>query len=87
MITDLFLITIYGISYVLSAPIRSLSDVSVNSGLSSAISTITTYLYSINEFFPVNVLLIIIGIEVGIETGIFVYKFVMWVIKRLPTQS
>lgn len=87
MISDVFLYTIYKVVYIITYPIRILGDVSTNSDLVANISKITTYFQAIAIFFPVNVLLIIIGLEVGIETGIFIYKFVMWVAKRFPTQS
>lgn len=87
MISDIFLYTIYGLVYTLSYPIRILADVSANSDLLLNISKITTYFQAIDIFFPVNVLIIIIGLEVSIEVGIFAYKVIMWVVKRFPTQS
>lgn len=87
MIITAILSILYEAVYFLTYPVRILQSVSVNSDLLSNISLISSYFESVSVFFPVNILLIVIGLEVGIETGIFAYKFIMWVIKRLPTQS
>ena len=87
MIIDFTLIVIYKIVYFLIYPIRHMNSVSVSPDFISAIEQAKTYLASVDLFIPVNVILIILGIEIGLEIGIFSYKVIMWFIKRLPTQS
>ena len=87
MIADIFLYTIYGLVYTLTYPIRLLADVSLNSGISEAINTATTYLASVSAFLPISTIFVILGIYIGIEIAIFTYKAIMWIIKRFPTQS
>jgi hypothetical protein len=87
MITNAFLYAIYGIVYALTSPIRLLDNVSINTDLVDNIAMAQTYLESVSVFIPVSVILIILGFEIGLEIGIFSYKFIMWGIKRLPTQS
>lgn len=87
MISDIFLYTIYGLIFIITLPLRLTADVSLNSSITQAIGTATTYLAPVSTFLPILTILLIIGLEIGIEIGIFSYKVMMWVIKRFPTQS
>ena len=87
MLIDFFLNGLYQFVVILCYPILSLSDVSINSDLTSALYTATTYIYSFNEFAPLSTIYTIMTVEIGFETGVFAYKFIMWLIRRLPTQS
>jgi len=87
MIVTFFLNIIFAAVRVIATPILFLPNVSVESGLSTTIAEATAYLASINEFFPLNTTLIILGLVFSIEAIIIVYKLIMWVIRRIPTQS
>lgn len=94
MISDIYLYTIYFVVHGLMYPFYIwigspvyLADVSLDSAISGAISTATTYLASISFILPIPTMLLILGLEIGIEIGIFTYKVIMWVVKRFPTQS
>jgi len=87
MITSAILWLIYIFVSLLLSPIFLLDDVSVNSNFASAIATVNSYLSNINNVFPLNTLLIIIFLILGIELSIATYKLIMWGLKRLPTQS
>lgn len=86
MITTALLWIVYSAVYLLTSPLRLLSDVSVNSNFGSAITTLTEYLANLNLIIPlsnvINVLLAILAVEIGIAT----YKIIMWVLHRIPGQ-
>jgi len=87
MIPSAFLYIIYGIVYGITAPLRAFSDVELPEGITSAITTMGTYLAAVEPILPIATLLAVLGIILVAETSIFVYKVIMWLIRRLPTQS
>lgn len=87
MISTAVLWIIYSAVFLLTSPIRLLSDVSVTNGFGSAVTTASTYIGTFDKFFPVSTLLILVGLFTSIEIGIALYKIIMWIIKRIPTQS
>lgn len=78
---------IYGLLYLVTSPIRLLSDVTMPAGFTSAMSTASQYLSSLNVIIPVDVILTLLGIYIAIELAYLTYKLIMWLIKRFPTQS
>lgn len=87
MLTTFFLDVIYWVVNLFTWPIQQFENVTVNSGVGAAIADATHYLASFNSFLPISTLAVIIGLVVGIETILATYKLVMWLIRRLPTQS
>lgn len=87
MITTAILYVIYGIVYVVAQPILLLNDVSIPAGITDAVNNIASYLAPLDGFLPVATILIIMGISVSIEGSYLLYKLIMWIIKRFPTQS
>lgn len=87
MITNGFLYLIFGIVWAITAPLRLLDDTSLPEGISSAIVSMGGYLTSTNQVLPVATIISVLGIILLVETSIFVYKVIMWLIRRLPTQS
>lgn len=87
MIMSFILYIIYGLVWVLTAPFRLFADVSIETGIGGAISTATTYVASLNDIIPLSTAMICVGIIFGIELIVIAYKIVMWVIRRIPTQS
>lgn len=84
MITSVLLYMLYGTVWVLLSPLRLLDDATLPAGLTSALTSVSTYLSSINQFVPVDSFLTISGILLTIEAGIFSYKLVMWLVKKIP---
>jgi len=85
MITNFFLTIFYNFLLVLMLPITALSDVTLPANISSSISTASTYLGNINSVFPATTLIIILGIILGIEVFIILYKGINWLIRKIPT--
>lgn len=79
--------TLYYLLYALTSPFRLLPDVTLPVGFTSAITTANGYIKSLDQIVPIDTLLVLIALYVSIELAYFGYKFTMWVIKRLPTQS
>jgi len=87
MITNAILNIIYFLLNLLLTPIKLLSNVTVNSNFVSSIGNVSSYLNNLNNFFPITTLITVMFLIFGIELSILTYKFIMWAIKRLPTQS
>lgn len=87
MITTLFLYIIYAFVFAITSPFRLLSDVAANSDVAAAIATASTYIKALDTFIPTATLFAVFATVLVVEGYIFGYKGVMWIIKRLPTQS
>lgn len=87
MITSVILYLIYGVVYTATSPLRLLDDVVVNSNFIVSIANAVTYLKAVDNYLPISELSIIIGLVLSIELALATYKIVMWIIRRLPTQS
>ena len=87
MIITLFLNMVYAVIYIITSPIRLLPDVVLNTGFNGAITTATGYVSGLNGFVPVDTLLTILEVFLTIESAYLLFKLIMWVIKRFPTQS
>lgn len=87
MIISWFLYAIYGVVYVLTFPFRVFSDVTVDTGIGGSITTATQYIATWNNILSLSTILACFSIIIGVELIIASYKIIMWVIRRLPTQS
>lgn len=85
MITSAIFYILYGSFSLLLYPIKILPDASLPAGLTNSISTASDYLAGINMLLPINTLLTIFGLFLAIELSIFIYKLIMWAIKKIPT--
>jgi len=86
MITTGFLLLLYGLIVLVLAPITLLPDVSLPSTITTAIAAVGTYLKTIWYIAPlfVGALLVVLGIVVVVDTAIFTYKVIMWIIRKIP---
>ena len=87
MIFALILNFIYAGVFLITSPIRLLPDVALPASFTSAIVTANGYIASLNGILPVDTIILLLKLFIGIEVAYFAYKFIMWLIKRLPTQS
>jgi len=87
MITTAFLTLIFAFVYIVTAPLRLTADVSLPAAFTAAIVTAGQYLSSVQAYFPIDTLLIVLSFVIGVEIAIGVYKAIMWLIRRIPTQS
>lgn len=84
MITSIILAGLFAVAFVGTAPLRLLSDVSLDSGLGQAVITASGYMAGINDFFPVDVLVNLIVALIAIEGAVLIYRSLMWVIRKIP---
>lgn len=84
MITLGILSIIYAFIWAATYPLRFLSDVSLSSGITDAITTAGQYLSIMNYVLPISTLTAVIGIFLTIEGSILTYKLIMWTIKKIP---
>ena len=84
MITDALIGIIYATIWLFTFPIRQLPNVALNSEIEAAMSEAGGYLGLVNQVFPVSTLLAIFGVVLSIEAAIFLYKIVMWIIRKIP---
>lgn len=84
MIVTVFMYLVYGVVALLTAPLRFFSDVTADSSVVAAVATAKSYISIINPFFPVDTLLIILGLYLVFEGFVFLFKIIMWVMKKIP---
>jgi hypothetical protein len=84
MITDFLLKAFHALIYLLISPLRLLPDVSLESDFSQAIATAGEYISSLDAVFPVYALISAIGVLLIVEGGIFSYKGINWLIRKIP---
>lgn len=87
MIVSAIITLIYGIVFVVTYPLRSLTDVTMSSSFSSSITTANGYISSFNNFVPLDTIGQILTLFLAIEGAVLTYKLIMWLIRRIPTQS
>jgi len=85
MIIKGFVEIVYLFILGVTAPFRLLPDVAVSSGFSDSITNAGTYGMSLDHFFPVHELfLIITGTFIVFEVAVLAWKFMNWVIRKIP---
>lgn len=87
MITEALLFLIYTFVITITSPFRLLADISLSTGMGSAINTAGFYLSPLDVIIPVGALVSVLGIFLLFEAGYGIYKVTMWVVRRIPTQS
>jgi len=85
MITTAIFYILYASLSLVLIPIKVLPDATLPVELTDTISTASTYLAGINTIVPFGTLFTVFALFLTIELSIFVYKLVMWVIKKIPT--
>jgi len=87
MITTAFLNIIYVFVFTITAPLRLLSNVSLPVAFTTSITTAGQYLTSVQLYFPLDALFVVLSFVITVEIAIGLYKGIMWLIRRIPTQS
>lgn len=87
MLFEIILAMIYGFIYWLTFPIRIWSDVTLPEDFGNALTQSFQSLSGFSFAFPVGTLIAVLTILLFFEFGYFTYKGIMWIIRRIPTQS
>lgn len=83
MIIDIFLSIIYAFFVAISYPLTFLPIASLSEEVNLGVDKAMFYLKPINSVIPVDTIFKIIAILMSIELAYFIYKGIMWVIKRI----
>lgn len=86
MIPNLFLTIVYAFLYLLTAFFRALPDVTPDSFIATSINQASDSLGLIHSFLPntINILLTVLGIMIVFELSYFTWKFISWIIRKIP---
>lgn len=87
MIFTILLNIIYAAVVVAFSPLLALPVASISPDFASAITTGASYLAALNFVLPIPTILSILQLSISFEVGYFTFKAIMWIVKRLPTQS
>ena len=84
MITTAIITILYTFIYAATAPFRLLADVSLPAAVASAVNTASNYLANSSQLFPVDTLLAVVFLVLVVEGYILGWKFLNWVIRKIP---
>jgi len=88
MITNFILYALYSIVNAIFNSLFGAADVTLDAGIGGALASIGGYLNIVTAVIPIEILLgAFVGVHLIVEGYIFAYKAIMWVVRRLPTQS
>jgi len=87
MIFNIIISGIFAVLYALTYPIRLLPNVSLPSDLTSAISSASGLLSSVNSFLPVDTLLSVLSAIIVVELVVISYRIIVWVLTKIPGLS
>jgi hypothetical protein len=84
MITTAIVYVIYAALFVLTAPLRLFADVVLPTSIASALTTVSGYLGTFNQFIPVGTLIGVFAVLLSVEIYILAYKGFKWIINKIP---
>ena len=87
MVTSIIITFIYFVVAAALLPLRLLPDASLPSFLEGNVAQAGQYVAIIAQVIPIPTLLTVIAFFITIEIAIVSYKVIMWLIRRIPTQS
>jgi len=74
---------IYILSFMLSG-ITALPDATLSPLIAQNLATFGGFLPILDTIFPVYSLFAVLGIIFAIELSVFVYKIIMWILRKIP---
>lgn len=81
MITTILLDIVYGFMWIIILPLTLLPNATLNPNITTAITTVNSYLTTINDIFPIPTLIICLSIVLVTELAILTYKGIKWIRK------
>lgn len=85
MITSAIITILYYVILAICSPIFLLNDVSLNSSISTSLTTGGAYLHAVNNFVPVDTAVTILSVSLGLEIAYLTFKAIGWVIRKIPS--
>jgi len=87
MITNALLYVVYGIAFIVTAPLRVLPDVTVNSNVATPVAWAIQNIALFNAIIPVVTIMEIFGLTMAIFIGVGVYRVFILGKSFIPTMS
>lgn len=89
MIVSFILTLVFYTVLLITLPVRVFPDASMPSWIAGAISQANVYLSTGKAILPVTITTILLtwGVYLGVELALFIYKGVMWIVKKIPGVS
>jgi hypothetical protein len=84
MISNIILGVFYFFALVLTSPLRLFDDVSLASGIGSALSSASLYLSYFGMIMHLPTFFIVVGIMSASEISIASFKLINYVIRKIP---
>ena len=85
MLIEGLLNVLYSVFSLLTAPINipSLPD-SVSSAIAGILDYFSLGWSILNNYFDMGYLAILFGLVIAVDLGLYLYYFVMWILKKIP---
>lgn len=84
MIITAILNIFYAFVSLIAGLFSNLSNVSLPTGITTAIAAASGYYASLNAYLPLDTAIAIVAFDVVFETSYFVYKMIRWAYKKVP---
>jgi len=81
MITTLFLLFVSAFLSLLLAVLPSVSG--LPSGVEDAVTFVSGHIGAISGWFPVDTVLLLVGLTLGFEAGMIIFWSVNWILNKL----
>jgi hypothetical protein len=87
MITTIFMTIVWGALVVITLPLQLLPNAALPAQIGASFSELGGYISPLSAILPVATIFAIFGVFLGIELGIVSFRIILWLIRRIPTQS
>jgi len=87
MIFNILISGLFAVLYALTSPLRLLPNVSLPADLTSAISSASGLLSSVNSFLPVDTMLSVLAAIITVELLVVSYRVIVFVLTKIPGLS
>lgn len=87
MIFNILISGLFAALYAITSPLRILPDVSLPSGVTSALSSASGLLSSVDAFLPVDTMLSVLAAIIAVEVIVVGYRIIIFVITKIPGLS
>lgn len=87
MISSLLIAILAAALTALTSPFLLLPDVSASTEITTSLTNVANYIFSLNSIFPIATIIAIISFDLTLEGFVFLYKGIRWIYKKIPGVS
>ena len=84
MIADILLNIVYVFVLGITQLVAGFGDVTPNNNITTALTTISSYLSPLNNYLPFATILAIVAFDLTFEASYFLYKLIKWGYQKIP---